>query len=140
MVTQVNGMPQSSNATKLDGATISYPWLPRIVAYLPPVEAVEAADVAGLQRVASVRFQPATRSDLRTDGGDVDVCLQPRSRGETPEGCRRDVAEDGTLAGGKKRGRLAGVLGQSLVSEDVYPSMDPMKETTIGASPNATVP
>lgn len=41
MVTQVNGMPQSSNATRLDGATISYPWLPRLVAYLPPVEAVD---------------------------------------------------------------------------------------------------
>jgi len=45
MVTQVNGMPQSSNATRLDGATISYPWLPRIVAYLPPVEAVEAVNL-----------------------------------------------------------------------------------------------
>ncbi|HEY1342829.1 MAG TPA: TonB-dependent receptor [Bryobacteraceae bacterium] len=45
MVTQVNGMPQSSNATKLDGATISYPWLPRIVAYLPPVEAVETVNI-----------------------------------------------------------------------------------------------
>ncbi len=45
MVTQVNGMPQSSNATKLDGATISYPWLPRLVAYLPPVEAVETVNI-----------------------------------------------------------------------------------------------
>jgi hypothetical protein len=45
MVTQVNGMPQSSNATRLDGATISYPWLPRIVAYLPPVEAVETVNL-----------------------------------------------------------------------------------------------
>jgi hypothetical protein len=45
MVTQVNGMPQSSNATRLDGATISYPWLPRIVAYLPPVEAVETVNI-----------------------------------------------------------------------------------------------
>jgi Carboxypeptidase regulatory-like domain len=45
MVTQVNGMPQSSNATKLDGATISYPWLPRLVAYLPPVEAVETVNL-----------------------------------------------------------------------------------------------
>src|SRR5689334_9830145 len=45
MVTQVNGMPQSSNNTRLDGATISYPWLPRLVAYLPPVEAVETVNV-----------------------------------------------------------------------------------------------
>src|SRR5215831_18698144 len=45
MVTQANGMPQSSNNTKLDGATISHPWLPRLVAYLPPVEAVETVNV-----------------------------------------------------------------------------------------------
>jgi len=45
MATQVNGMPQSSNATKLDGATISYPWLPRLVAYLPPVEAIESVNL-----------------------------------------------------------------------------------------------
>jgi hypothetical protein len=45
MVTQSNGMPQSSNNTKLDGVTISYPWLPRLVAYLPPVEAIESVNV-----------------------------------------------------------------------------------------------
>ncbi len=45
MTTQVNGMPRSSNNTRLDGATISYPWLPRLVAYLPPVEAVETVNV-----------------------------------------------------------------------------------------------
>ena len=45
MVTQANGMPQSSNNTKLDGATISHPWLPRIVAYVPPVEAVETVNI-----------------------------------------------------------------------------------------------
>ncbi len=31
MVTQANGMAQSSNNTKLDDATISHPWLPRII-------------------------------------------------------------------------------------------------------------
>jgi hypothetical protein len=45
MATQANGMPQSSNNTKLDGATISHPWLPRIVAYVPPVEAVEVVNI-----------------------------------------------------------------------------------------------
>ena len=45
MATQANGMPQSSNTTKLDGATISHPWLPRLVAYLPPVEAVESVNL-----------------------------------------------------------------------------------------------
>ncbi len=45
MATQANGMPQSNNNTKLDGATISHPWLPRIVAYVPPVEAVETVNI-----------------------------------------------------------------------------------------------
>src|SRR5258707_72627 len=45
MVTQVNGMPQSSNNARLDGATISYPWLPRLVAYLPPVDAVDTVNL-----------------------------------------------------------------------------------------------
>ena len=45
MATQANGMPQSSNNTKLDGATISHPWLPRLVAYVPSVEAVETVNV-----------------------------------------------------------------------------------------------
>jgi len=45
MVVQVNGMPQSGNNTRLDGATISYPWLPRLVAYLPPVEAIETVNI-----------------------------------------------------------------------------------------------
>ncbi len=45
MGTNVNGMTYSNNNTKLDGATISYPWLPHIVAYLPPAEAVEAVNI-----------------------------------------------------------------------------------------------
>ena len=45
MVTNVNGMTYSNNNTKLDGATISYPWLPHIVAYVPPAEAVEAVNL-----------------------------------------------------------------------------------------------
>jgi Carboxypeptidase regulatory-like domain/TonB dependent receptor-like, beta-barrel len=45
MATQANGMPQSNNNTRVDGATISHPWLPRIVAYVPPVEAVQTVNV-----------------------------------------------------------------------------------------------
>ena len=45
MATQANGMAQSNNNTRVDGATISHPWLPRIVAYVPPVEAVETVNV-----------------------------------------------------------------------------------------------
>ena len=45
MATQANGMAQSNNNTRVDGATISHPWLPRIVAYVPSVEAVETVNV-----------------------------------------------------------------------------------------------
>jgi hypothetical protein len=45
MGTNVNGMTYSNNNTKLDGATVSYPWLPHIVAYVPPAEAVEAVNI-----------------------------------------------------------------------------------------------
>jgi hypothetical protein len=41
----VNGASYSNNNTRLDGATVSYPWLPHIVAYVPPVDAVEAVNV-----------------------------------------------------------------------------------------------
>jgi hypothetical protein len=41
----VNGASYSNNNTRLDGATVSYPWLPHIVAYVPPAEAVEAVNI-----------------------------------------------------------------------------------------------
>ncbi|HYZ86712.1 MAG TPA: carboxypeptidase-like regulatory domain-containing protein, partial [Bryobacteraceae bacterium] len=41
----VNGASYSNNNTKLDGATVSYPWLPHIVAYVPPADAVEAVNL-----------------------------------------------------------------------------------------------
>jgi hypothetical protein len=43
--TNVNGSSRSNNNTRLDGATISYPWLPHIVAYVPPSDAVESVNV-----------------------------------------------------------------------------------------------
>lgn len=43
--TNVNGSSYSNNNTRLDGATVSYPWLPHIVAYVPPVDAVEAVNI-----------------------------------------------------------------------------------------------
>ncbi len=45
LVTNVNGVSYSTNNTKLDGATISYPWLPHIIAYVPPAEAVETVNI-----------------------------------------------------------------------------------------------
>jgi len=43
--TNVNGSSYSNNNTRLDGATVSYPWLPHIVAYVPPTDAVEAVNI-----------------------------------------------------------------------------------------------
>ena len=43
--TNFNGVSYSNNNTRLDGATISYPWLPHIVAYIPPAEAIETVNV-----------------------------------------------------------------------------------------------
>lgn len=43
--TNVNGSSYSNNNTRLDGATVSYPWLPHIVAYVPPADAVETVNI-----------------------------------------------------------------------------------------------
>jgi hypothetical protein len=43
--TNVNGASYSNNNTRLDGATVSYPWLPHIVAYVPPTDAVETVNI-----------------------------------------------------------------------------------------------
>lgn len=45
MGTNVNGVSYSNNNTRLDGATVSYPWLPHIVAYVPPAEAIETVNI-----------------------------------------------------------------------------------------------
>jgi hypothetical protein len=41
----VNGASYSNNNTRLDGATVSFPWLPHIIAYVPPAEAIEAVNL-----------------------------------------------------------------------------------------------
>jgi hypothetical protein len=41
----VNGASYSNNNTRIDGATVSYPWLPHIIAYVPPAEAIEAVNL-----------------------------------------------------------------------------------------------
>lgn len=45
IVTNVNGVSRTTNNTRLDGSTISFPWLPHIVAYVPPAEAVETVNI-----------------------------------------------------------------------------------------------
>jgi len=42
----MNGVSSTGNSTKLDGATISYPWLPVNVAYVPPPEAIQTVSVS----------------------------------------------------------------------------------------------
>jgi Carboxypeptidase regulatory-like domain/TonB dependent receptor len=42
----MNGVSSTGNSTKLDGATISYPWLPVNIAYVPPSEAIETVNVS----------------------------------------------------------------------------------------------
>ncbi|MBI5282400.1 MAG: TonB-dependent receptor [Candidatus Solibacter usitatus] len=45
MGANVNGASYSNNNTRLDGATVSYPWLPHIVAYVPPADAIETVNI-----------------------------------------------------------------------------------------------
>jgi hypothetical protein len=45
MGTNVNGASYSNNNTRIDGATVSYPWLPHIVAYVPPAESIQTVNV-----------------------------------------------------------------------------------------------
>jgi hypothetical protein len=44
MGTNVNGGSYSTNNTRIDGATVSYPWLPHIVAYVPPADAIQTVN------------------------------------------------------------------------------------------------
>jgi hypothetical protein len=45
MGTNANGVSHSNNNTRIDGATVSYPWLPHIVAYVPPAESIQTVNV-----------------------------------------------------------------------------------------------
>jgi hypothetical protein len=42
----MNGVSSTGNSTKLDGATVSYPWLPVNIAYVPPSEAIETVNIS----------------------------------------------------------------------------------------------
>ena len=41
----MNGVSSQSNSTKLDGASVAYPWLPVNIAYVPPPEAIETVNI-----------------------------------------------------------------------------------------------
>jgi hypothetical protein len=41
----VNGVSNATNTTRIDGAVDAYPWLPYLVAYLPPTDGIESINV-----------------------------------------------------------------------------------------------
>ena len=41
----VNGVSSQSNTTRIDGAVDSYPWIPALVAYLPPTDGIESINL-----------------------------------------------------------------------------------------------
>ncbi|HEY1214102.1 MAG TPA: carboxypeptidase-like regulatory domain-containing protein, partial [Bryobacteraceae bacterium] len=42
--TNVNGAPNIANSTRIDGAINSYPWVPYVIAYVPPQEAISSVN------------------------------------------------------------------------------------------------
>jgi len=42
----MNGVSSTGNNTKIDGATVAYPWLPVNIAYVPPVESIQTVNVS----------------------------------------------------------------------------------------------
>ena len=40
-----NGIVNTVNSTKIDGAAVGYPWLQSIVAYIPPTDSIESANI-----------------------------------------------------------------------------------------------
>jgi Carboxypeptidase regulatory-like domain len=45
MSTNVNGIASVSNTTRIDGAVNTYGWLPYIIAYIPPADAIQSVNV-----------------------------------------------------------------------------------------------
>ena len=41
----VNGVSNSTNTTRIDGAVDAYPWIPYLAAYLPPTDGIESINV-----------------------------------------------------------------------------------------------
>jgi hypothetical protein len=42
----MNGVSSTGNSTKIDGATVAYPWLPVNIAYVPPGESIQTVNVS----------------------------------------------------------------------------------------------
>ncbi len=46
LATNVNGSSYNNNGTRIDGTVNGYPWLPEIIAYVPPAESIQAVSVS----------------------------------------------------------------------------------------------
>jgi hypothetical protein len=46
LATNVNGASYNNNGTRIDGTVNGYPWLPEIIAYVPPAESIQAVSVS----------------------------------------------------------------------------------------------
>ncbi len=46
LATNVNGSSYNNNGTRVDGTVNGYPWLPEIIAYVPPAEAIQGVSVS----------------------------------------------------------------------------------------------
>ena len=46
LATNVNGASYNNNGTRIDGAVNGYPWLPEIIAYVPPAESIQGVSVS----------------------------------------------------------------------------------------------
>jgi hypothetical protein len=40
-----NGVSWAANSTRVDGTTVSYPWLPYLIAYVPPQDAIQSVNI-----------------------------------------------------------------------------------------------
>ncbi len=45
MASNANGVSWAANTTRVDGATVAYPWLPYLIAYVPPQDAIQNVNV-----------------------------------------------------------------------------------------------
>ena len=46
LATNSNGTSYNNNGTRIDGAVNGYPWLPEIIAYVPPAESIQGVSVS----------------------------------------------------------------------------------------------
>jgi hypothetical protein len=108
----VNGMSRLQNNTKLDGASIQYPWLPTNTAYVPAAEAIEEVSIVtnafnaqqGMAGGAAINviIRSGTNA-LRATGWAYDTNSKFRARNyfqTSPDNPADDLKQFGANAGG----------------------------------------